>query len=343
MRARTFLVVLGVTLVIWLYAEAESLTRAEREVAVVVLSRSEESAVRVADTDWRGVVRLRVEGSTAAISKTPRAVELSPGDGGVPVSEGDHTIDLRATLLASDEFAGTGIGILSAEPSYLHLNVSGIDRLTDVEVRAEVSGVALAGAPTVAPAMVTVVGPRETMRRLAGALGGAAVVARVQPQAAAAAAEGVPTPVAARLALPAGFDETDVSITPREATVTITRGAGDSWQAPPPMVRVIIPTSAVGAWRVDPPEDQRFVRGVVVQGPPAQVDRFRSGELTLIAVIVLTQEDLEQRRPSRSVTFLAEKGGAIVPVPAGVTVSAPETAVRLTIEPLEPPKTQPRG
>ncbi len=336
-RARTFVLVAGVALVIWLYAEAESLTRTEREVSVAIVSRAEDAACRVVDPNWRGAVRLRLEGSTAAIAKAPRAIELSPGDPAVPGEEGEHSVDLRTALAASDELARSGVGLLSADPPSVRLRVSAIDRIPDADVRAEISGVALAGAPIIEPAQVLVAGPRETLERLSGALGGATVVARIPPQTAAAAEEGKPTRIPVRLTLPVGFDETDVTITPREAFVTITRGPGDVWQPPPPAVRILIPPGAAARWRVEPAEDQRFVRGVSVAGPPAGVERFRSGELTLAAIVSLSADDLAKGAQTRPVSFVAERNGAIMALPPGITVTAPETSVAFTIEPVTPP------
>ncbi len=333
-RARTFVLVVGVALVIWLYAEAESLTRTEREVSVAIVSRAEDAACRVVDPNWRGAVRLRFEGSTAAIAKAPRSIELSPGDPAVPDEEGEHSVDLRTALGASDELVRTGVSLLSADPPSVRLRVSAIDRIPDADVRPEVSGVALAGAPLVEPPNVLVSGPRETLARLAGALGGAVVVARVPAQTAAGAEEGKPTRIPVRLTLPVGFDETDVTITPREAFVTITRGPGDVWQPPPPAVRILIPPAAAARWRVEPAEDQRFVRGVSLSGPPASVERFRSGELTLGALVSLSTDDLARGAQSKPVSFVAEKGGAILALPPGISVNAPETSISLTIEPV---------
>lgn len=335
-RFKTALLVVLITAVTWLYAEAETLTRAERDVSVTIAPRAETSVSRVTDADWTGVVRVSLEGAAGSIDKAPRFVELVPGVPGFPRQDGEHTIDIRAALASAPGLARAGVNILDARPATVRVRVQSLARLDGVEVRPEAPGVTLASPAASEPGAVAITGPRATIEKLSAQLGGAYVLARVTPASLATLAEGQPTPVDAPLSLPPGFDETDVVITPREASVTLTKGPGRTAMVAAPPVRIVLPPEQVGRWTVTIEDDERFVRGVSVSGPPAAVEPFRTKELSVIAVAFLSPEDLAKPIEVKTLAFFAERNGEVVPLPAGVAVTAPETTVRLRIVPVAP-------
>ncbi|TVQ64305.1 MAG: hypothetical protein EA379_01890 [Phycisphaerales bacterium] len=337
-RARTWLIVVIVTALVWLYAEAESLTRSEQEMRIAFASPTPDLVARVVGDEWRGSVRVRIEGSSAALGQAPRALRFELGEPGVSAAEGEHEIDLRSALRASREIQRAGINVLDVEPATVRLRVETVLALEGVEVRPELIGVELTGGLTIDPPRVAVRAPRAFVDALRASPTGAHVMARIPRAALTNIVEGQENRVRARLLFPEGLQDPSAEITPGEVELIFTvRSRTDSLSAPSAPVQVLLPPREAGRWRIDINPEDAFIRDVQVTGPGDVIERIRSRELRIIAVLWLSSDELERRLDAKRATFALVRDDQTTALPAGLVIDAPETLVRLSIEPAPEP------
>lgn len=333
-RARTWIIVALITALVWLYAEAESLTRSEQETRITFIATSPDVAMRIESEDWRGTARVRIEGASAALSNAPRAIDLELGAPGVPAAEGVHEIDLRAALRAARTVQRAGLNVVDVEPATVRVRVETMQTLADVEVRPELEGLEIVGATTIEPSRATVRAPRSVIDGLRGLAGGAHVRARPGRSAMANLREGSENRVLARLALPNGLEDPAATIEPAELTVTFTLSSRtESVTTPSAPVQVLLPPREAGRWRIDVHPEDAFLRDVRMSGPREVIERLRARDLRLIAIVWLTSDDLERAVDAKRASFALVRGEQTTDVPAGLVIEAPETLVRLTIRP----------
>src|SRR6185503_14008681 len=129
-RIRTILLVTIVTLLIWVWAEGESLTTQTLNPRISFVGptptgspgdEAPELIVRPTTEAWRGTVRIRLEGSTIAIKAAEDAlaqpVKLRPGQPGVPSDAGETKIvDLTDALRSYPALTQTGVTVVDADP-----------------------------------------------------------------------------------------------------------------------------------------------------------------------------------------------------------------------------------
>lgn len=122
-RIKTILVVTLVTLLIWLWAETESLQTSQLAARVRLV---EAPGVVVAEpADWNGVVKLTVTGSDAGIRAAQRAIEgglgLSLPKLGVTMVPGEHYADLSAYFESLDTLQRLGLVVTSVDPASIKI------------------------------------------------------------------------------------------------------------------------------------------------------------------------------------------------------------------------------
>lgn len=338
---RTLALTIVVTLLIWLYAEAESLTRVQQEAKITFVSPAASTLVRAAD-GWGGSVRLTIEGGAAALARAPRAFELAPGAIGVPSDDGEHSIDLRVALRAHPAWAQSGVSLLAVEPPTVRVRVRAMETLADVEIRPDLGAIDLASPAVVEPARASLILPKALAERLRALPEGAHVLARPTAQAAQGLREGQTSRVRARLAFPATFDDPDATITPREVDVSVSvRARTSRADLPPVPVQTLLPPGDAGRFRISLGEEDRFLRDVTIQGPIDVIEAVRARTWSVVAVVSLSTDDLEQRIGSKRATFALLRDGVMAPLPPGVDAEASDTTIRLTIEPIAPPGAPP--
>lgn len=288
-----------VTLLIWIYAESESL-RTEDFAATVVITSPPGSGrgVWIVDSPGRPTmeIKLRLEGGAAAIDALRRqlhtSIPLTPG-GELPKDPGQHAIDLRTALRASPVFAKSGVTIAEATPSTVSVLV---DELISKQLPVRVDlpiGTETVGPPEVQPGLATIILPRT----LEAALGDLPVLASLDHASLAPLTPGrlERVPGVPLLAPAAVRDQPFVSIEPRAATVTVTlRDQTAFIDLATVPVQIRISPVAYAEWDVDIPQDSRFLRDVKVTGPSDLIAQIREGKLPVIAYISLTPEDLER-------------------------------------------------
>lgn len=333
---RTLALTIVVTLLIWLYAEAESLTRVQQEVKVSFISPTGSTLVRPVD-GWTGLVRLSFEGAAAALARTPRNFELVPGAIGVPADDGEHTVDLRVALRAHPAWAQSGVSLLAVEPPTARIRVRAMETVADIEIRPDLGAIDLATPATIEPARASVVLPKAVADRLRALPEGPHLLAKPTAQAAQGLREGQATRVRARLALPSHLEDADATLTPREVDISVTVRARTTRAALPPVpVQTLLPPGDAGRFRITVGEEDRFLRDVSMQGPLDVIEAVQSRAWSVVAVVVLSTDDLEQRVTSKRTAFAILRDGIMTPLPPGVDAEASDTTIRLRIEPVAP-------
>ncbi len=342
---RTLALTIVVTLLIWLYAEAESLTRVQHEAKVSFVSSPGSTLARPSD-GWGGAVRLTFEGGAAAIARAPRAFELRPGAIGVPDDDGEHTVDLRVALRADPAWVQSGVALLAVEPPTVRVRVRAMETVADIEIRADLGAIDLTAPAVIEPARASVVLPKALADRLRALPEGPHVLARPTAQAAQGLREGQASKVRARLVLPAPIEDQDAVISPREADVSVSVRARTARAPLPPVpVQTLLPPGDAGRFRITVGEEDRFLRDVFMQGPLDVMEAVQSRAWSVVAVVVLSTDDLEQRITSKRAAFALIRDGVMSPLPPGVEAEASDTTIRLRIEPAASPTapTTPQG
>lgn len=331
----TYVVLFLVTCLIWLFAESQTLTRADVETAVTL--ESPEGLARMAR--WveggRSVsVTLSLEGPRSEIDAATallrrQGVTLPVGSEGGPGSAPRiYELDLAESVrrAAADELGS--VSILRAEPEARRVEV---DEVITVQARAsfDATGLDLAEPASIEPAEVEVRGPAGVLRALADDL---EAEARLEPSARASIRPDVEQRLEARVALPAlsPDDRARVTVTPQRVIVRLlVRSKVSTIEVASAPVQVLGLASDLARWRVTP--DRRFVDGLTVTGPSDLIERLESRELSIVAVLRLTTEDLQRGVAEEAPTFALLTADGLTPAPAALEITGPGEPVGLEI------------
>lgn len=322
-QVRGVVVVAVMTAVTWLIAEGQTVTEVPLEVPVR-LELPESMVWRVSPEEaesWLGRVSARVVGASASLSRLRErigrdgAVRLSIND--LPARAGLSSVDLREELRESPLFRDAGVTVAGVEPARLTLEH---DRRVSVSMRVlpDVPAERLAGAAEVSPGVVEVELPAE----FAGRLG-------ADPMATVTLAEGeldrlprgVVQSVPVQPKLPGELDGVWGERVPRVELKLEVANTTARVQLPVE-VGVLLGSEDAVSWLVELQQGD-MARLVTLSGPRPVIDRFRTGELVVTAVVRLTRDELEARATSKRIELIG--------LPAGVTgtVEPPEARLRV--------------
>ncbi|HLO41321.1 MAG TPA: hypothetical protein VK176_09880 [Phycisphaerales bacterium] len=336
---RTFLLVTLITIMIWTFAEAESLTTktVRIEVAFAVDPQTSRFVEVTENQGWNSRVEVEIEGSTALVNELEsalrRGVSLRAGMPGIPAEPGEYTVDLNQALRAAPEIDGRGVTVVKVDPPNIKVVVDSLVT-KEVKITTDVAGAVVDGAVETRPQRARLTLPSALAVRVGPET---AVIARVPPEAIAKLVPGrAETIPGVTLTAPAGLaGRPRVLIDPDRADVVLTLRArtADYTIASVP-VHIKIAAGEMGRWDVVVPEEDRFIRDVKVSGPSDLVDRVRRGDIRVTAVLSLSFDELERGITTKDVTF-AE-------VPTELKFDTDRTTVRLSItrretDPLTPP------
>jgi len=332
----TYVVLFLVTCLIWLFAESQTLTRADVE-AVITLESPEglERVARWEDGGGRSAsVSLTLEGPRseidAAVARLRReGVSLSVGSAGGPGSEPRvYELDLAESVLLGGADALGSVSISRAEPASRRVEVDEI-----VTVRAPVSfdaaGLDLADPAAIEPPEVEVRGPAGVLRALAEDL---TAEARLEPSTRASIRPGVEQRLEARVVVDrlTAEDRGRVTTTPPRVSLRLTvRSKVSTLEVASAPVQVLGLATDLARWRVTP--DRRFIDGLTVTGPSDLVDRLESRELSVVAVVRLTTEELQRGVTEKAASFALLTADGLTPTPASLSIEGPGEAVGLSI------------
>ncbi len=335
---KTFGIVTVFTLLIWAFAEAESLTT--KTVRVDVAFMTDPQSGRVLDVPegqgWNGRVEMVFEGSTASVgdleSILRKGLVLRAGMDGVPADPGEHTIELRQALRSAPQLESRGVTIVKVDPPAVRVVVDTLVK-RDLKVLPDATGAVVDGAIECKPATVRLTLPRSLSDLLPE---NASVIARIGSDTIKTLVPGRNETVNGILLLPPREldGRSHISIEPDHVDVSLKlRLRNDSYTIASVPVHVKIAVGELGRWNVTVPEEDRFIRDVKVSGPGDQVDRIRRGEIRITAILPLSFDELERGITNKDVTF-AE-------VPTDLKFDAERMNVRLTITRREAPAAAP--
>lgn len=332
-RFKTILLITAISLVVWLFAESESVRSRERRLTIELPSDPASGVVmQVADSASSRdqlQVSVTVTGSAAALAAfeagSARAIKLTPDMEEMPRTSPDGEIDFRRVLRQHPLFADRGLAIVRADPPTVRVSIDRIIELPrDIRVSVEGLTVETDGAPEVKPATVRISGPESVISRLPQ---DAVVIARPDPVDQARLVPGRPDKlVGVPLALPreiVGMSDqfvrlnpprVDIELTVRNKRATITINSVSVW--------VMTPSLVGGQW--DIVAEQTFFSDVQATGPFELIEQLRRGELRVYAAVTLSADELEKGVVSKEAVFTT--------LPATpLTFKADSPIVKLTI------------
>ncbi len=324
---KTVVLVSVVTMLIWLWAEAESLTTMPVTPRLELVATPDRAA-RFREEGWSGVVRVRLRGSALAIDRAQRVlalpVKIMPGSAALSPEPGTRSMDLAEVLRQDPGLIALGVTIDEVDPPTAYVVVEALVSRT-VPVRVEASSLELDGEPVLEPATVMVRLTEADAARLEPPSAATVATALVEPSEVVRLPDGESGTVRVKLQVPkALLGVRGVTLEPAVVGVTLKpRSAELSWFTPEAPVAVVLPAEESGRWDVE--LFDKSVKGIRVTGPRKTIlEMQRRGE-RLSAYIVLTREDLEARVTSKPVVFTL--------IPSVFKFEASDAVVRLKITP----------
>lgn len=336
-----------ITMLIWLWAEAENLRRVTMTPRLQFPAVSGDLVVRVDDPGWRSdSVSVRLEGPTAAIDDAERILRsplvVGPGAPGFPAEPGEHTLRIADLLRQVPELARIGVTITDAQPATVTVRVS---RLITREftVRPDLAGIEVEGEVVVRPSTVTVTMPEAAAAAIGergtvgGGAGGATAVAVIAENDRRQLRDDGAQTITAAVVLPEALSDFDpVTVAPEQVRVTLrVRKQQDEVVVPSVPVWITMPNTEGAGWDVR--VLQPIIRNVTVRGPAAEIARVRNRELLPIAFVILSSDDLEDGVTSKLAFFApvwASQIGADGQPRSGPATTQPDAAVQEQVAPL---------
>lgn len=335
---RNYILVTVLTILVWAFAESESLnTRAIRFDVIIDANPAGGRVARVLDgQSWPGRVTLEVQGPAASIDAldklSSKPLVIAPGFESFPAVAGENALDLRAVISELPEWRGRGVTIQSSDPATLRVVVDEVIS-RDLPVRVDTGEAQLEDQPQIRPARVQL----TLSRKAADALGAElSAVAAIDPQSLSRLVPGRSETLSAvplRLSVPVPPDAY-VRLAPSVADVSLAlRSRTASFVLPSVPVHVRLAAAELGRWKIEIPESDRFIPDVRVTGPDDLVDQVRRNELRVVAVVPLSFEELERGITSKEAIF--------VDVAGPLKYEAERKSVRLTISKIAAPEENP--
>lgn len=305
-HVKTVLLVTLVTVVIWTFAESESLTsRSVRVEAAFDTDATDDRALVVNEPSWRDRVDVVIEGATGAVSEAEavlrRPLRLRPGAPGVPGEPGDQTADLAAAIRGLPEMQGKPVTVVRADPASVRVR---IDQLVTRELKVVVDapGAELDGQAEANPATVKVLLPEADAKRLDET---SVAIARVSPETLVRLVPGRHETVSnVALEPPAAVAGSRTRLNPSRVEVGLTlksRTATYTLASVP--VYILVAAVEYERWDISVAPDDRFLTDVKVSGPSELVDQVRRGEIKVTAKVELSFDELERGISSKEVSF----------------------------------------
>lgn len=327
-KLTTLVVVSLVTLTIWLFAEAESLGH-ESVPATIEIASADASRIVQPATGWDGRVTLDVSGSRRGLERLrdllskPLRIAL-PGS----MPEGEQSIELLDSLQFSESLVRSGITIESVRPLRAGVMVREIVS-RQVPIRAELTGVQVSGPVAVTPEKADVRLPRSVADALGDKL---EVIARVPEGQRDRLNQPGPAAVQADLFLPdfIAKDRTVQLLTTRASLAFSVRSTLTTYTFTFPVQVLTLPIEW-GDWTVEiRDEDERL--NVEITGPSDVIERMKSPEERLIAVLALSSDDLAKKVTAKDAGFGVVRDGVFTPLPASLQVKADKRTVRFEVK-----------
>ncbi len=330
----TLLLVSLVTLLIWAFAEAETL-RSRDVVMELVFEPDPEGdrtiEVRSASAAMVGVTQVLrptvyLEGSAHAVDEAERTLRkplrLDPYSPAMPRQPGEHAVSLRDLVREHPDLALSRVTIKRVEPVEVFVQIDEMASV-DAAVRVEVGAGDLEGTPEARPARARIRVPS----RLASSLPpDAYVIASPDAPDLERALPGRRETISnVRLSLPPTLATVrEARIQPPMADVVLTlRSRTPTSKALTVPVQVVMAGIEQSKWDVVIDAQGQFVSDVTVTGPAEFVRQIDSRQLAVVALLPLSFAELEGGNvTSKDVVFTT-----MPPVGAPLKFEAPKTVV----------------
>jgi hypothetical protein len=347
-KIRTAILVSLVTVLIWLWAEGESLDTETFNPSVMFVQNEGGDMLIEPYERWAGSVRVRVQGSKRALTDAKRdlssEIRLKIGDRGMPTQPGDQQIvDLAQAIQSLPSVGGQGLSVQEVTPANAVVRIVKLVS-RELPVRAVVPpDIALLGQAAVSPARVMVRLSESQDARLPA---DAFATVELTRQDLASARDDTALTMTSRVRLPEALDEEPgVEITPPRVSVTFRlKRSVDSVTVATVPVWFSLPSTEGDGWDIELID--KFLRDVTFTGPTDAIARIRSREVVPLAEVRLSSDELENG--------IEAKEAVIVDVPQGVESGVAVKTVRLKVtrrkseaepgpEDLAPPPERPAG
>ncbi len=301
----TILVVTIVTVLIWIWAEGESLSTKSLTTSVLFMTETDGMVVNVGGS-FDGIVSVKLEGATLGMETAERVLlpgplEFKPGEGPIPREPGTVAVSLLSAIRQHPAIASTGVTVLSVSPEQIELEIVELDTAVLPLRLVLPNGVRAVIEPTLEPASVQVTGPRAEIDKLRGSTLAVTLPEdrlRALPPGQARALRGV-------ISLPpeAGVTPATVRLSESQFSASIALASNRAQVVLPtvPVWVLLPPTQMDGRWQVELLDP--FLADVTVEGPADLIDRIKTGATTVRARVELTTDDLESGVTSESVIF----------------------------------------
>ncbi|HZW08452.1 MAG TPA: hypothetical protein VFF69_00975 [Phycisphaerales bacterium] len=329
-RVRTIVLVTFVSVLIWAFAEGQSLQTKRADVDVHFPANSDSPyVVRVLDDQgWRGRVELQVEGPATSLESLELALRaplsLDPDlVEGVPSESGEHTLELREVLRNLPVFRTRGVTVISTEPQNVRVMVEELTTQA-IPIRVEVAPGEIEGSAEVVGRPEATV--RLPARAAAQLTSESRLIARVRAEDLARLEPGRRA-VLPNVRLEPGPDLLGVQpleITPDKVDVQLlVRSKTETLVLPSVPVDVRIPPDLMDVWVIEIPPEEQTIRDVHVTGASDLIERIRTNQQPVTAFVRLTYTDLERGVTSAQAEFTN--------LPSQLTIEADDREVRLTV------------
>lgn len=307
---RTALVA-ALSIAIWTFAEARSLTTSSRTVTLAFAAPAglDRTAWVEPERDQRITATVRLEGSRAALQRIEQRfaspIELLIGDA-LSSQPGVTPLSLREALRNHPVFDRAAVSLLEVSPPTIEVRVDEVIS-TQVPVRVRAGGVDLQRPVAAEPASVTVRGPATLIRGVAFDV----LEAPVPGEEVEGLTPGSTTELSSlAITIPAPWRTDLVEISPGSVSATIV--LRDTIQtltlsSVPVMVR-LSPTQ-LQRWSVRVAPEDAYLRDVVVRGPSEAIDAIRQGRQRVVATLWLEGAELVAGQATFEAQLSAEASG----------------------------------
>ncbi|HEX7009757.1 MAG TPA: hypothetical protein VF184_07240 [Phycisphaeraceae bacterium] len=322
-KIETWAIVTVISVLIWLYAEGEAVTRYSERVPIrLVPPVGRQLAIDIPGRDGgeaSEVIYVTFKASTGQLTKIKERLQQGPLQIEVADQPGEQVLVLKDELLETP-LGQLGVNIVTTDPATLTVQVEPLQTLT-MPVGVDRGQVLLAQPALVEPREVSVTLPARLLEQARGMKVWApldlAELGRLEP--------GVPQTFDVPLSVPEELQTPWTDLEPDVARVTVTISKQtDTYVVPRISVEVQASPLVLRRFDLNISDEYLNLLEVPITGPADVIDRIRKGQLSISAVVRPTLSELES-------------GTRTLPVqlnlPPGVTVQAPLPPVPVEVTP----------
>lgn len=286
--------VVALSIAVWTFAEARSLTLATRTVTLVLAAPAGSGLTAWTEPDMtrRVTVSLQLQGSRAALDRAEQRlnepVELLIGDG-LPTSVGREPISLRDVLRDHTVFDRLAVSLIDVTPQTVEVRVDEmVERTINVDVVA--ASADFDSPPIAEPSTITVTGPASIL----GATSFESLEATVSPTLRNQLRAGTTTEIPGiPITIPEEWRSELVRVSPTSIRATIAlRSTIENHQIPSVPVMVRLSPTQMQLWRVRIAPEDAYLRDVTVSGPADAIEAIIDGRQRVVATLQLESVDL---------------------------------------------------